>query len=122
MRRTGDIWPGAPGCSLATSQKLLGDDPELVRRVVTAYVRGAEFVAAEPDRAAEIAAKFIGVSAQIVRQAFCYNQPHIQALHNMQVMDQILDLMVELGYLPSRPSGFAELGILDAVMAESAVS
>ncbi len=122
VRRTGDIWPGAPGCSLATSQKLLGDDPELVRKVVTAYVRGAEFVAAEPDRAAEIAARFIGVSAQIVRQAFCHNQPNIQALHNTQVMEQILDLMVELGYLPSRPSGFAELGILEAAMGQSAVS
>ena len=122
VRRTGDIWPGASGCSLATSQKLLADNPELVRSMVAAYVRGADFVRAAPERSAEIAACYIGVSAQIVRRALSRNQPQVRALHNTAVMEQILDLMVELGYLPSRPSGFAELSFLESVLGAAAVA
>ena len=122
VRRTGDIWPGAPGCSLATSQKLLADEPALMRSMVAAYVRGADFVRAAPEQAAEIAARYIGVSAPIVRRALSRNQPQVRALHNTAVMEKILDLMVELGYLPSRPSGFAELSFLESVLSETAVA
>ena len=122
VRRTGDVWPGAPGCSLATSRGLLDDRPDLVRSVVTAYVRGADFVGACPDEAAPIAARFIGVSTQIVRRALRCNRPQVRALHNTSAMDQILDLMVELKYLAERPSGFAELGILESLAGESLAS
>src|SRR4030095_8501956 len=31
-RRTGDFWPGAPGCSLTTSRRMLAERPHLVQR------------------------------------------------------------------------------------------
>ncbi len=71
---------------------------------------------------AQIAAKFIGVSAKIVRSALRHNQPQIRALHNTTVMEQILALMIELGYISHYPSGFAELSFLETVLSEQVVS
>ena len=42
VKRTGDVWPGAPGCSLTTTRQLVGEDPGLVGAVVSAFVRGAQ--------------------------------------------------------------------------------
>lgn len=116
MRRTGDVWPGAPGCSLATSRQLLERRPELVRKVVVAYVRAAEHVHADPADAAEIAARYIGVSAAILRRALSANAPNVRALHNTEAMEQVLTLMDDLGYLDGRPEGFSELGFLEEAL------
>jgi len=73
VARTGDIWPGAPGCSLASSATLIERNPELVQRVVHAYVQAAQFVSENPDEAADIAAPFIGVHARMIRRALQAN-------------------------------------------------
>lgn len=122
VRRTGDIWPGAPGCSLATSRSLLEDHPKLVQRVVAAYVKGAEYVRAFPNKSAEIAAGFIGVSADIIRRALHHNQPQVRALQNTPVIERILELMVELEYVPELPTGFIELSFLESLLGEQIVS
>jgi ABC-type nitrate/sulfonate/bicarbonate transport system substrate-binding protein len=44
VRRTGDLWPGAPGCSLTTRAELIDRDPNLVQQVVNAYVAASLFV------------------------------------------------------------------------------
>ena len=116
MRRTGDVWPGAPGCSLTTSRRLMKERPELVRSVVAAYVRGADHLRDDMDDAAEVASRYIGVSADIVRKAFDQNRPNVRALHNVEAMDQILELMVELGYIEEKPEGFTDLSFLDEVL------
>ena len=116
MRRTGDVWPGAPGCSLTTSRRLTKERPELVRSVVAAYVRGADHLRDDMDDAAEVAARYIGVSADIVRKAFDQNRPNVRALHNVEAMDQVLELMVDLGYIKEKPEGFTDLSFLDDVL------
>jgi NitT/TauT family transport system substrate-binding protein len=116
MRRTGDVWPGAPGCSLTTSRRLMKERPELVRSVVAAYVRGADHLRDDTDGAAEVASRYIGVSADIVRKAFDQNRPNVRALHNVEAMDQILELMVDLGYIEEKPEGFTDLSFLDEIL------
>lgn len=116
MRRTGDVWPGAPGCSLVTSRRLTEERPELVRSVVGAYVRGADYLRDHVDDAAEVASRYIGVSAEIVRKAFDQNRPNVRALHNVEAMDQVLNLMIDVGYIKEKPEGFAELSFLDEVL------
>lgn len=113
VKRTGDIWPGAPGCSLAASAALVQRDPEVVQRVVSAYVAAADFVGRFPDEAAEIAAPFIGVHATMVCRALQANRPCANAVRNRPAMDQVLALMRSLGYLRSRPGKFIDLRFLD---------
>jgi ABC-type nitrate/sulfonate/bicarbonate transport system substrate-binding protein len=119
-RRTGDLWPGAPGCSLATSRRQVEERPDLVRAVVRAYVRGAEHVRSNPDDAAEVAARWIGVAPDVVRRAFRSNRPDVRALHNAEAMDRVLDLMASLGYVRRKPTGFVDLTFLDEALAAAA--
>jgi ABC-type nitrate/sulfonate/bicarbonate transport system substrate-binding protein len=113
VQRTSDVWPGAPGCSLTTTSAVIRERPDLVERVVAAYVRGAHFVAAEPDRAARIGARFIGVGAEILREALRVNRPDPAAIRNQGAMDHVIGFMIELGYLPAPPTGYRDLRFLD---------
>jgi NitT/TauT family transport system substrate-binding protein len=124
LRRTGDLWPGAPGCSLTTTAVLRDREPEVAAAVVRAYVRGAELVAAEPDAAAEMAARYIGVHPRFIRAALDHHPPSVDAIRNTAAMSQILDLMSSLGYTDGTPEGFADLTFLDAAQSapSSAVS
>jgi NitT/TauT family transport system substrate-binding protein len=117
VRRTGDVWPGAPGCSLATSRRTVRERPDLARSVVRAFVRGAEHLRAHPADASAIAARYIGVSAEILRRALERNRPDVRALHNVEAMDRVLDLMADLGYVHRKPTGFTDLAFLDETLA-----
>lgn len=113
VRRTGDIWPGAPGCSLSASAALIEKSPDLVQHVVDAYVEAATFVNQHPDEAAEIGAPFIGVHPRMVRRALRANRPNVDALRNTEIMETILRLMQKLGYVDAIPRNFADLSFLD---------
>jgi len=113
VRRTGDLWPGAPGCSLATSAAVIERDPDLVQRVVNAYVDACAFVTENPDTAAEIGAPFIGVHAQIVRRALQSNRPNVDAIRNAGAIEKVLRLMQELKYIDKLPEDFIDLQFLD---------
>jgi ABC-type nitrate/sulfonate/bicarbonate transport system substrate-binding protein len=117
VRRTGDIWPGAPGCSLSATARLTHDQPEMVQAVVTAFVRGAEYVRRYPEEAADIAHPYIGISPKLIHQALLRNQPSVNAIRNQAAMDSILSLMVKLGYIAKVPSNYMDLRFLDAVAA-----
>jgi ABC-type nitrate/sulfonate/bicarbonate transport system substrate-binding protein len=116
-RRTGDFWPGAPGCSLTTSRRMLAERPDLVERVVTAFVRGSQCTHEQPDEAAAIGGAYIGVHAKFVRAALRHNRPNVDALSSVDSMNKILDLMTELGYLEQRPTDFTDLSYLRAATA-----
>lgn len=117
VRRTRDVWPGVPGCSLTTSAALIDHRPDIVERMVRAFVAGTRIVADEPDRAADVGARHIGVAARHVRGALEHNTPDVDALGRTQVMDAVLDLMVARGYIAARPdSGFKNLQFLDRAL------
>jgi ABC-type nitrate/sulfonate/bicarbonate transport system substrate-binding protein len=114
VRRTGDVWPGAPGCSLTTTADLIANRPELVQRMVDAFVRGARFVDADPDAAAAIGARAIGIAAPFVRAALHHNRPDVDALRNHAAMRAVLELMQRVGYLAELPDdGYIDLSFLD---------
>jgi len=108
-RRTGDLWPGAPGCALTTSRQLLRERPDLVQRAVTAFIRGSQWIDQAEDEAAEIGGVFIGVSPKFVRAALRHNRPNVEALDNQEAMHRVLDLMKDLGYVAQRPTDYADL-------------
>jgi NitT/TauT family transport system substrate-binding protein len=113
VRRTGDIWPGAPGCSLTTTTRFRDAGPALVEAVVRAFARGADFVRDDPGATAEIAAPYIGVNERFIEAALGRNRPDVDALRNEEAIEQVLSLMVSLGYVEAAPSGFLDLSFLD---------
>jgi ABC-type nitrate/sulfonate/bicarbonate transport system substrate-binding protein len=113
VRRTGDIWPGAPGCSVTCSARLVREQPDLVRRMVRAYVRGARFVSDHAEEAGRIGSRYIGVQAEYIRDALRVNRPDPQAIHHQDAMTRVLALMRRLGYLHHKPDGYCAHQFLD---------
>jgi NitT/TauT family transport system substrate-binding protein len=116
VRRTGDVWKGAPGCSLCCARSRMERDPDLAQRVVNAFVRGASFVEERPDESASIAARFIGIDTGFIRKALDRNRPDVTAIRNSRAVDQILGLMKRLGYVTTEPKGFFELRFLEQAL------
>ena len=115
--RTGDVWPGAPGCSLTTTRRLLDGNPERVRRMLEGFVEGSRFVEAQPAEAAAIAESYIGVGRRFVEKALERNRPSVHALSNTVAMDSILALMLELGLIEHVPGEYMDLTHLQALSA-----
>jgi ABC-type nitrate/sulfonate/bicarbonate transport system substrate-binding protein len=113
VRRTGDVWPGAPGCSLAATRALTRERRDLVQRVVNAFVAGAERVRERPDEAAEIAFRYIGIDPLIIRRALERSRPDVDAVRNGPAMQRILELMGTLGYVHGPPADYLDLSFLD---------
>jgi NitT/TauT family transport system substrate-binding protein len=113
IRRTGDVWPGVPGCSLTTTSAMISEKADLVQRMVGAYVRAAQFVETSPDESAQIAGQYIGVSPQLVRKALDVNRPDPEAIRNEVAMEQVIELMIERCYLECRPTGYKDLSFLN---------
>jgi NitT/TauT family transport system substrate-binding protein len=118
VRRTGDVWPGAPGCSLTTTIPFKESNPETVQKVVRGFVRGWRFVQKHPEETAEIAYRYIGVNPRFIHQALLRNQPEVDAVRNAQPREKVLTLMKQLGYIRKMPSDYVDLSFLDKVMAE----
>jgi len=117
VRRTGDLWAGAPGCSLTTTISIKNEQPDLVERVVRAFVRGSKFVAERPEETAEIAHRYIGVSPRFIHQALLRNRPNVDAARNEQAREKILGLMMKLGYIKKMPTGYYDFSFLDKASA-----
>jgi ABC-type nitrate/sulfonate/bicarbonate transport system substrate-binding protein len=113
IQRTGDVWPGAPGCSLTTTSDLIAEDSDLVERMVSAYLRAAQFLETSLDESAEIAAKYIGLSAEIIRKALKVNRPNVNAIRNQAAMDQVIALMMKRGYIDRPPTQYKDLSFMD---------
>lgn len=117
-KRTGDLWPGVPGCSLTTTAARIGTQPTVVARMVKAFVRGAHHVLTDPADAAAIAAQYIGVHARFIEAALQVNRPNVRAICNDHAMDDALQLMLDLGYISKRPERYRDLTFLEDALAE----
>jgi len=113
IKRTGDIWKGAPGCSLATTVSLKETEDLLMQKMVIAFVRGTLFVKTNPDESSDIASGYIGINPRFIRQALNVNWPDANAIRNSKAMDDVLSLMIKLGYIDKMPSGYSDLKFLD---------
>jgi len=113
LKRTGDLWPGAPGCSLTTTERMIDEHPAVVSAVVRAFLAGARHVHAQPDESAEIAAPYIGIDATFIRAALEVNRPDVHAIRNTGAMEQVLALMRQLDYGGGVPNGYRNLTFLD---------
>lgn len=113
IRRTGDIWKGAPGCSLTTTRAMIGEQPGLVQAVVDIHRRAVALVREDPEAAAAAAEPYIGVHRKFILQALSVNRPDADAVRHGDAMGRILDLMRRLGYIGRIPEHFLDLRFLD---------
>jgi ABC-type nitrate/sulfonate/bicarbonate transport system substrate-binding protein len=113
LARTGDLWKGAPGCSLAVTFQLKKAQPLLVQKVVNAFVRGAAFVGKNHAESADIASRYIGINAGFIKEALKVNQPDVNAIRNTQAMENVLTFMTKLGYINRHPKNYTDLTFLD---------
>lgn len=119
VKRTGDVWPNAPGCSLTTTALAIEQDPEIVQAVVEAFVRGARFIDRNREEASEIASSYIGVNPDFIKKALIHNHPDVDALRHDQAMKDMLSIMVKLGYLDHAPEGYVDLSFLEKALART---
>jgi len=123
VRRTGDLWPGAPGCSLTTTAEIVMCQPDLVQRMITAFVLGARFVDSDQEQSAEIASCYIGVAPEFIRGALIHNRPNVRALSNEGAMNDVIDLMLKMGYVADWPTrGYKDLSFLEKAMTSPAAA
>jgi NitT/TauT family transport system substrate-binding protein len=113
VRRTGDVWPQAPGCSLTTTTRFRDSQPEVVEAVVRAFRRGADYVHENPSETAAISSRFIGVSEDFIEEALKRNGPEVDAIRHQDAIERVLSLMARRGYLEHDPSGFLDLSFLE---------
>lgn len=116
-KRTGDMWPGVPGCSLTTTGPRIAEQPDVVRRVVAAFVRGARVVESEPAEAARLAARYIGVHERFIAAALQVNRPDVRAICHTHAMQPVLQLMNDLGYIEGMPEHYRDLSFLEDALA-----
>lgn len=117
IKRTGDVWKGAPGCSLSTTMRTTQEQPELCEKVVRAFVRGTRYTQEHPEESAEIAHPYIGIHPKFIYKALLRNKPRNEAILSNQAMENILKLMIQLGYLKKMPENFKNLSFLQKAYA-----
>jgi ABC-type nitrate/sulfonate/bicarbonate transport system substrate-binding protein len=115
VRRTGDVWPGAPGCSLTTTAGFREEHPDTLTAAVRAFCRGADAVKQRPRESAEIASAYIGVAAAFIERAIRHHPPDVNAIRNREAIEGVLSLMAELGYVDEPRADFIDLSFLDEV-------
>ena len=115
LRRTGDLWPGAPGCSLTTTRRMIEERPDVVEKLVRAYVDGARFIEHNPDEASRIATEYIGIDPKFIRESLHHCRPNVHAFHNRDSVASVLGLMKELGYVDRIPEGFLDGSFLEKI-------
>jgi len=115
LKRTGDLWPGAPGCSLATTEKMTQDRPDIVEKMVRAYVEGARFIADYPVESAHIASEYIGINPEFICTSLHHCRPNVHSFNNRESVHSILNLMKDLGYVDQVPDRFLDTTFLDRI-------
>ncbi len=118
IARGKDILPEVPGCSLTTTENFLQDNPDIVLKFIKAILKAEKFCHKEPEEAAKISSRYIGISADIVREALKYNQPRTDITGSIDVMMQIVRLMKDLGYIKNTSQEFYNFELLKKAKSE----
>ena len=89
LMHSGDVFP-VPFSGTAVNDRLIRENPEMIKRWLRAHVRALLFIRQRPDEAAQIAAQHLRLNPEIARDA----------------VGQVLQFMN-----PDDPGGFTEKGI-----------
>jgi NitT/TauT family transport system substrate-binding protein len=63
---SGEMWPQHTCCCLVVSGKLIREQPEIVEQIIKTHIRATQYCIANPDEAAEIFSRKIGLEEEKV--------------------------------------------------------
>lgn len=66
VNESGEMWPGHACCVVLVSGKLIKENPELVKEIIRVHIKATEYINENPEEAAEIASKKLGLSKEII--------------------------------------------------------
>ena len=89
LMHSGDVFP-VPFSGTAVNDRLIRENPDMIKKWLRAHVRALLFIRQRPDEATQIAAKTLRLNPEVAREA----------------VDQVLQFMS-----PDDPGGFTEKGI-----------
>ncbi|OKY77999.1 MAG: ABC-type nitrate/sulfonate/bicarbonate transport system periplasmic component [Candidatus Methanohalarchaeum thermophilum] len=112
-----DILPKSPGCSVTTTDSYLEKNTKEVTKFLEALKEAEEFVKSNPKKASQLSSKYIGINPKVTEKALNYNKPRLDIRGSKEVMDEILELMIEMGYLDRKPSRYYDFSLLDKIEA-----
>jgi ABC-type nitrate/sulfonate/bicarbonate transport system substrate-binding protein len=89
LMHSGEVFP-VPFSGTAVNEKLIRENPDMIKRWLRAHLRAMQLIRQRPDEAAQIAAKDLKISLDVAREA----------------TTQVLQFMY-----PNDPGGFTEKGM-----------
>ena len=92
---------------LLTSEMMLEENPELVRKMIAAFLRGIEYAAAHPDEAYEISKKYVenlveadeAVQKQVLATSIEFWQLEQPGYSDPQAWENMNELLAEMGLI-----------------------
>ncbi len=93
---------------LLTNEMMLEENPEMVRAMVAAFLRGVEYAAAHPDEAYEISTKYVenlaeadeAVQKEILATSIALWQTEKLGYSDPQAWENMNELLFEMGLIP----------------------
>ena len=95
---------------LITNEKLIAENPEMVRAMVAAFLHGLDYAAQNPDEAYEISKKYIenlgeadeAVQKEILATSIEFWQTENFGYSNPQAWENMNELLFEMGLIPEK--------------------
>jgi NitT/TauT family transport system substrate-binding protein len=95
---------------LLTSEKMIAENPELVRKMVSAFLRGLEYAAENPDEAYEISKKYVENLAeadevaqkQVLATSIEFWEVDNPGYADPQAWENMNEILFEMGLIPEK--------------------
>jgi len=95
---------------LLTNEKTIAENPEMVRAMAAAFLRGLEYAAAHPDEAYEISKKYVEnlaeadetVQKQVLATSIEFWQTENLGYSDPQAWENMNEILLEMGLIPEK--------------------
>ena len=95
---------------LLTNEKTIAENPEMVRKMITALLRGIDYAAQNPDEAYEISKKYVenlaeadeAVQKQVLATSIEFWQTDNLGYSDPQAWENMNEILFEMGLIPEK--------------------
>lgn len=116
IARGDSILPKSPGCCITAKEEFVENNTDLTLKFLEALKEANNFIHEEPRKAAEFGSKYIGINADVTEKALEKDKPKIDIRDSKEAMDGVINKMIELGYVSSKPEKFYDFSYLEKVL------